>query len=65
MIFAGRKKYLDILMIYLDNLFKNNKIHEIHFWQFTNNLNDMQYLESAIFIKHPHNILNIEIYTLK
>ena len=46
MIFAGRKKYLDILMIYLNNLYKNKKIHEIHFWQFTNNLNDIKYLES-------------------
>ena len=46
MIFAGRKKYLDILMISLNNLYKNNKIHEIHFWQFTNNLNDIKYLES-------------------
>ena len=46
MIFAGRKKYLDILMIYLNNLYKNKKIHEIHFWQFTKNPDDIQYLES-------------------
>ena len=34
-IFAGRKKYLEILMIYLNYLNKINKIHEIHFWQYT------------------------------
>ena len=33
-------------MIYLNNLYKNNKIHEIHFWQFTKNPDDIQYLES-------------------
>ena len=45
-IFAGRKKYLEILMIYLNYLYNNNKIHEIHFWQFTNNKIDVNYLES-------------------
>jgi hypothetical protein len=30
-IFVGRKKYLEILMIYLNYLNKINKIHEIHF----------------------------------
>ena len=34
-IFAGRKKYLEILMIYLNYLNKINKIHEIHFCQYT------------------------------
>ena len=45
-IFAGRKKYLEILMIYLNYLYKKNKIHEIHFWQFTNIKTDVYYLES-------------------
>ena len=45
-IFAGRKKYLEILMIYLNYLYKNNKIHEIHFWQYTNKKEDIKYLES-------------------
>ena len=45
-IFAGRKKYLEILMIYLNYLYKNNKIHEIHFWQYTKNETDIKYLES-------------------
>jgi hypothetical protein len=45
-IFAGRKKYLEILMIYLNYLNKINKIHEIHFWQYTKNIQDIKYLES-------------------
>ena len=45
-IFAGRKKYLEILMKYLMYLKKNNKIHEIHFWQFTNDNYDIEYLDS-------------------
>ena len=46
MIFAGRKKYLSNLMIYLKYLLNKNKIDEIHFWQFTNNTEDKNYLES-------------------
>ena len=45
-IFAGRKKYLEILMIYLNYLYKINKIHEIHFWQYTKKIEDIIYLES-------------------
>ena len=45
-IFAGRKKYLEILMIYLNYLYKINKIHEIHFWQYTKKKEDIKYLES-------------------
>ena len=28
------------------NLKNNNKIHEIHFWQFTNNKEDLDYINS-------------------
>ena len=45
-VFAGRKHYLELLMIYLEYLKENKKIDEIHFWQFTNNKHDMEYLES-------------------
>ena len=45
-IFAGRKKYLEILMIYLNYLYKTNKIHEIHFWQYTKKETDIKYIES-------------------
>ena len=46
MVFAGRKKYISILMFYLRTLLSKQKIHEIHFWQFTKNLEDVHYLES-------------------
>ena len=45
-IFAGRKKHLEILMVYLKYLLYHNKISEIHLWQFTNNKNDTDYLKS-------------------
>ena len=46
LILAGRKKYLEILMNYLYYLKHNNAISEIHFWQYTSDKNDEQYLES-------------------
>ena len=46
MIFAGRKKYLQILLKYLNNLKKIKKIDEIHFWQFTNEKNEIEYIDS-------------------
>ena len=45
-IFAGRKKYLEILMIYLKYLYNINKINEIHFWQYTKKKEDIKYIES-------------------
>ena len=46
-VFAGRKRYLELLIKYLMNLKNNNnKITEIHFWQFTNVKEDEEYLNS-------------------
>ncbi len=45
-IFAGREKYLSILMPYLYKLQNDGKLTEIHFWQFTNNPSDIAYLDS-------------------
>ena len=45
-IFAGRKTYIEILMRYLMNLKNNGKIHEIHFWQYTNEKKDTIYLDT-------------------
>jgi hypothetical protein len=45
-IFAGRKKYLEILIIYLKYLYNINKINEIHFWQYTKKKEDIRYIES-------------------
>ena len=46
MVFAGRKKYISLLMFYIRTLLNQKKIDEIHFWQFTNNQEDIHYLES-------------------
>ncbi len=63
-IFAGRKKYLEIVMIYLNYLKSNNKISEIHFWQFTNNHSDIEYLYSLSNLhKTNGNFMNyVDIY---
>ena len=46
-IFAGRKRYLELLLKYLNVLKNNNRIEEIHFWQFTNDKKDEEYLDSV------------------
>lgn len=46
-IFAGRKRYLELLLKYLNVLKNNNRIEEIHFWQFTNDKKDEEYLNSV------------------
>ena len=43
-IFSGRKKHLEILMIYLKYLLFHNKISEIHLWQFTKDINEIEYI---------------------
>lgn len=45
-IFAGREKYLSILMPYLKKLQETGKLTEINLWQFTNNSSDVAYLSS-------------------
>ena len=45
-IFAGRKKYMEILNVYLNKLLKKNSIHEVHFWSFTENTEDIDYMKS-------------------
>ena len=45
-IFAGREKYLSILMPYLLKLKSEGKLTEINLWQFTKNKSDIKYLES-------------------
>lgn len=56
-IFAGRRKYLDILLRYLNYLKNQNKISEIHFWQFTSNKTSEEYLNSLANL-HKTNGLN-------
>ena len=45
-IFAGRKRYLELLLKYLNVLKDYERIEEIHFWQFTNVKEDLDYLNS-------------------
>ncbi|MDR0738796.1 MAG: hypothetical protein LBF33_01420 [Oscillospiraceae bacterium] len=45
-VFAGRKKYMSILVPYLEKLKEAGQIDEVHFWQFTKNDEDVKYLES-------------------
>jgi hypothetical protein len=53
-------------MFYLRILLNQKKIDEIHFWQFTNNPEDIHYLESISNIhKSLLILLNIEKYFQK
>ncbi len=65
-IFAGRKKYIEILLKYLQYLKNNKKIDEIHFWQFTNQKDDVEYFNSISNIhKTSRNFLEYKnIYPL-
>jgi hypothetical protein len=58
-IFAGRKYYLEVLFKYLDYLIDNDKIQEVHLWNYTKNETDNIYLNSLVknkyFIFKPKN----------
>jgi hypothetical protein len=43
-IFAGRERYLTILLPYLDVCLAMGIIHEVHLWDFTHNESDAQFL---------------------
>ena len=43
-IFAGRKRYMEILLRYVDKLLINNIITEVHIWNFTRNKEDNEYI---------------------
>lgn len=45
-IFAGRSRYLQILCTYLDYLLQHSIIDEVHFWQFTSNKHDVQFMRA-------------------
>jgi hypothetical protein len=46
-IFAGRKRYLSILKLYLDSLLKLNTITEVHLWDYCIDKEDSEYLNSV------------------
>ena len=63
-ILSGRKKHLEILMIYLKYLLLHNKLSEIHLWQFINDINETEYIRSISNIhKTNGNFINyVNIY---
>ncbi len=45
--FAGRKRYLEILLKYAEYLYQKGHIHEVHLWDFTRNAEDTEWLKSS------------------
>ena len=43
--FAGRKKFVEISLNYIKNLILHQKIHEMHYWLFTNNEEDREFFK--------------------
>lgn len=50
-IFAGRKHNIEILKLYLQKALELNIIDEVHFWNFTKNFNDEEYLKTISNLK--------------
>jgi len=64
-IFAGREKNINVLSKYLITALELNIIQEVHFWNFTKNLRDEEYLKSISNLKRSSSSQNnyIEIFT--
>lgn len=45
-IFAGRQRYLEILTTYTDILLKKDFIQEVHFWVYTNEQRDVNFIKN-------------------
>lgn len=43
--FAGRRKYMEIMMQYADALYRRGLIHEVHLWDYTRDQKDSEWLE--------------------
>jgi hypothetical protein len=48
--FAGRKRYLEILLKYTEYLHKHGHIHEVHLWDFTRATEDTEWLKTSLTI---------------
>jgi hypothetical protein len=46
-IFAGRERYLNCLIPYLDTLLKNKIIHEVHLWDYTRTPSDSVFIQEV------------------
>jgi hypothetical protein len=65
-IFSGRKHCLEILIKYLKKALELKILDEIHFWNFTRNPNDEEYIKSISNLKRLNCVGNgkyIEIFT--
>jgi hypothetical protein len=47
--FAGRERYLRILVPYIQTLVARNLVHEVHFWDYTRNPKDAEYIRTLPF----------------
>jgi hypothetical protein len=65
-VFAGRKQNLEILIKYLKKALELKILDEIHFWNYTRNSNDEQYLKTISNLKRTSSKSNneyIQIFT--
>jgi hypothetical protein len=56
--FAGRKKYLDIQLVYILNLLKKNPNIEYHLWNFSRNKDDNNYLQEVVNLHNQIKLFN-------
>jgi hypothetical protein len=45
--FAGRERYLKVLIPYINELVKRKLVHEVHMWDYTRNAEDAAFLQKA------------------
>jgi hypothetical protein len=55
-IFSGRKRSLEILLKYLKTALQLNIIDEVHFWNYTKNNSDQEYLQSISNLKRTSSL---------
>jgi hypothetical protein len=47
--FAGRERYLRVLVPYVQTLVSRNLVHEVHFWDYTRDPKDAEYIRTLPF----------------
>ena len=55
-VFAGRRRYMNILSRYIDDLYKRKLIDEIHIWDYTRTQEDEEWLNE----RWPNNIMSVK-----
>lgn len=56
--FAGRKKYLDIQLVYILKLLRENSNIEYHLWNFSRNNDDNNYLQEVVKLNNQIKLFN-------